>query len=111
MINSVDEEDALPKEFALLQNYPNPFNPTTQIKFSIPEVKEFLSDQIGNSEIYVELSVYDLIGRKIKTLVKRPLRAGEYSATFNAQNLTSGIYLCKITAGEFTQERKMILLK
>ncbi len=94
-----DPLSGLPATFALHQNYPNPFNPATIINYELP---------ITN---YVELSVYNLIGEKIKTLVRKEQPAGTYKVAFNGANLPSGVYFYKITAGTFTAVRKMILMK
>ncbi|MCB9211610.1 MAG: carboxypeptidase regulatory-like domain-containing protein [Ignavibacteriales bacterium] len=85
--------------YQLLQNYPNPFNPTTKIYFSILDKNN------------VNLTIYDILGREIKVLVNRQLNPGEYNYQFNANDLPSGIYLYKLTAGNFTQTKKMMLLK
>ncbi len=84
---------------SLAQNYPNPFNPSTTIKYSIPK----------NS--LVTLKVYDVLGRKVKTLVNEYKAAGDYDADFDASHLASGIYFYRITAGKYTAVRKMQLLK
>jgi Secretion system C-terminal sorting domain len=89
-----------PTEYSLSQNYPNPFNPTTNIKFDIP---------LNGSD--VKLIVYDLTGRALATLVNERLNAGSYHVTFNGANLASGMYFYKITAGEFSVVRKMVLIK
>ncbi len=89
----------IPNDFALKQNYPNPFNPSTNIEYSIP------------SESFVELKVYDLLGNEVATLVDEQQQAGVYRADFTADNLPSGMYFARITANEFTQVVKMILLK
>jgi len=101
-----DITSSVPKDFQLSQNFPNPFNPNTQIKFSIKE----------NS--FVTLKVFDVLGKEITTLVNKELNAGVYSYNFNTDNLpagnhglASGIYLYKLTAGKFTETKKMILLR
>jgi choice-of-anchor B domain-containing protein len=83
----------------LKQNYPNPFNPSTKIKFSVPENE------------FVNLSVYNLLGEKVAELVNETKAAGEYEVDFNAANLPSGIYVAKISSGEYNQSIKMSLLK
>ena len=88
-----------PGKFELNQNYPNPFNPTTQINISLPENE------------FVELYVYDITGKIVKTLVKDNLSSGSYSINFNAGGLSSGVYFYRLKAGEFTQVKKMILIK
>jgi hypothetical protein len=97
-----DEEENLtviPREFDLNQNYPNPFNPTTVIEFALPVKSK------------VELSVYNLLGEKIITLVNEEKDAGNHQVLFNAINLSSGIYFYKLQANDFVQTKKMILLK
>ncbi len=89
----------LPRDYNISQNYPNPFNPSTNIEYSIP------------SESFVELKVYDILGNEVATLVNEQQQAGVYRADFTADNLPSGMYFARITANEFTQVVKMILLK
>jgi hypothetical protein len=86
-------------EFKLYTNYPNPFNPSTKISFDILEQSP------------VELAVYDIQGKKVVTLVNETLESGNYSVEFNAGNLPSGTYLYKIVAGEFSDSKKMMLVK
>ncbi len=88
-----------PSGFALNQNFPNPFNPSTLISYKLAT----LSD--------VTLKVYDVLGREVQTLVHERQTAGEHSVTFNAANLPSGVYFYGISAGTFTQIRKMVFLK
>ncbi|MCF8242229.1 MAG: carboxypeptidase regulatory-like domain-containing protein [Melioribacteraceae bacterium] len=97
----VEEEikEIIPDQFTLKNNYPNPFNPTTTIGFDIP------------TQSYVKLTVYNLIGEEITTLVNKTLDAGTYNYTFDASNLNSGIYFYQLQAGEFNSVRKMILMK
>lgn len=99
---SVDVEDETfnkPCSFALEQNYPNPFNPSTRIRYSISE------------ESFVTLSIYDVLGKKIKTLVNETKQPGIYEVSFNAGSLSSGLYICTLRAGRLTESRKFILLK
>jgi hypothetical protein len=99
-----DEGDIIPKEFNLSQNYPNPFNPATKIDFSLPVTS------------YVELSVFNILGEVVKVLVNQNLNAGYHSINWNADNFSSGMYICKIKAVgtngiEFIKTQKMLLLK
>jgi hypothetical protein len=86
-------------EFALEQNYPNPFNPITTIVYSIPKPS------------YVNLVVYDIVGRVVKRLVSEFQQTGEYQIIFNAARLSSGIYFYRLQAGSFMFTRKMLLLQ
>lgn len=88
-----------PLNFSLSQNYPNPFNPTTNIKYSI--AKSGL----------VKLIVIDALGQEVETIVNKVQSAGNYDVKFKAENLSSGIYFYKITSGDFTQVKKMFLIK
>ena len=93
------EETSLPLEYKLEQNYPNPFNPTTQIKFGIKETGA------------VEIKVYDVLGNLVSVLLDQEMNAGNYNVTFNASNLSSGIYFYKLRAGFFSETKKMLLMK
>jgi hypothetical protein len=88
-----------PKTFALLQNYPNPFNPATQITFNIPQRSNVI------------LKIYDVLGNEIATLVNEQKEAGTYNVQFDAQKLSSGVYIYTIQAGDFLESRKMILMR
>jgi photosystem II stability/assembly factor-like uncharacterized protein len=103
---SVEHEDRQPMIFALEQNYPNPFNPTTTIRFSV----ESASGTTGEPG-RVTLKVYDVLGREVATLVNEHLQQGSYEVTFSADGLPSGVYLYRLKAGEFTQTRRMLLLR
>ncbi len=98
---SVKTGGDVPDKFALEQNYPNPFNPTTIIKYSIPY----------GTEVKVNLIVYDLLGKTVARLVNEKQSPGNYSVTFDASKLSSGLYFYRLTAGDFSQTRKMLLLK
>ncbi|HSP87612.1 MAG TPA: alpha-amylase family glycosyl hydrolase [Ignavibacteriaceae bacterium] len=98
-ITGVDDEVMLPEEFNLYQNYPNPFNPTTTIQFSIPK----------NS--FVTLKVYDLLGKEVANIVDENMNAGVYEREFKADNLSSGIYFYSLSTDEFTQTKKLVLMK
>ena len=97
--NSVGKNNILPLEYQLNQNYPNPFNSKTNIKYQIP-----------NTGI-VKIIIYDLLGREVKTLVNEYKQAGIYQVSFNAEGLASGIYFYKMTAGDFSETKKLILIK
>jgi hypothetical protein len=89
----------IPNKFSLKQNYPNPFNPSTTIKFSISE----------NS--FVSLKIYDVNGREISELVNKNLSQGEYEATFDARNVSSGVYFYTLRTGKFIETKVMSLIK
>jgi GH35 family endo-1,4-beta-xylanase len=89
----------LPSKYELDQNYPNPFNPSTNIRYSIVNAAK------------VTLKVYDILGREVQTLVNKEQAPGHYVVKFNAENLASGVYLYRITAGDFTATKKLMLLK
>ena len=101
-ITGVEEiySDALPTTFELTQNYPNPFNPTTKIQYSIPEAAN------------VTLRIYDILGSEVATLISNEAqRVGKYEVNFDASRIASGIYFYTLSAGNFVQTKKMILLK
>ncbi len=95
----INENQQTVLKYSLSQNFPNPFNPVTKIKFDISKVGQTF------------LSVYDITGREIEKLVNEQLQPGSYEVTFNGSNLPSGVYFYKLTAGEFTETKKLILLK
>jgi hypothetical protein len=97
--NAVDDQTNSLKEFKLLQNYPNPFNPSTTISYNIA------------MRANVSLKIYNITGKEIATLVNGEKEPGSYRVNFNAEKLSSGIYFYKISAGNFTSVRKMILIK
>ena len=92
-------DENLPGEFRLDQNYPNPFNPITTIQFTVPK------------HANVKLKLYDLLGRKVVTLVDEELEPGEYKYIFNASGFASGVYFYHMEADRFVQVKKLILLK
>lgn len=92
-------DDNLPNNFKLMQNYPNPFNPSTTIMYQIPELS------------FTTLRVYDVLGNEIKTLINEEKPAGVYALAFDGNGLTSGIYFYRLTAGEFREIKKMMLMK
>ncbi len=91
----------IPNEFRIYQNYPNPFNPSTKIRFDIS----------GTSVTQTFLSVYDILGHEVATLVNEQLKPGTYKVDFDGSNYPSGVYFYKLTAGEFSITQKMVLLK
>ena len=101
-----EEKEELPSSFTLYQNYPNPFNPTTKIIFTIPNVVD-----ANFASSTTKLVVYDILGREVKTLLNKPMQPGQYEVQFDGSNLPSGVYLYRITSGEFSQARKMMLIK
>lgn len=92
-------DDLTPVKYTLSQNYPNPFNPATNIHFAIPEAG------------LVTIRVYNLIGQEVAVLVNEYKNAGNYKVDFNAASLTSGVYFYKITSGNYSESKKMILMK
>lgn len=99
LVGVKENSEELAKSFSLSQNYPNPFNPTSKIKYQIAKLGK------------VELRVYDILGREITTLVNKIQSPGNYEITFNASQLASGVYFYRLTAGNFVQTRKMMLIK
>lgn len=97
--SSVNIKDEIAHTYTLDQNYPNPFNPTTNISYSIPEAAE------------VRLQVYDMLGRNVATLVNEQKAAGSYTSQFDATGLSSGMYIYRIDSGNFSQTRKLMLVK
>ena len=98
------EEELLPDVYALHQNFPNPFNPITTLRYDLPE----------NS--LVSITIYDIMGREVKSLINQTQDAGFRSVLWNATNdygkpVSAGVYLYQIQAGEFVQTKKMVLLK
>jgi hypothetical protein len=89
----------IPKEFRLYDNYPNPFNPTTKIRFDIP------------GQTLATLTVYDVLGREVATLVNDQLNPGIYELEFDGLNYPSGVYYYRLTADKYVETRKMILVK
>ncbi len=95
----VQAEPGVVSVFSLAQNYPNPFNPSTKIQFSLPQ------------QSFVQLKIYNTLGQEVATPVSGKLTAGRHSINFNGRNLASGLYVYRITAGNFTSVKKMMLLK
>lgn len=95
----IDKKRATPHRYALGANFPNPFNPTTQIKFSLPQATK------------VELAIYDLLGRRVAKLVDGKRQGGQHKVTFDASYLSSGVYIYQLKADNFSESRKMLLVK
>ena len=91
--------NTVPDKFALYQNYPNPFNPSTNIKY-----------QIANNKLVI-LKIYDILGKEVETLVNENQKPGTYEVTFDGSKLSSGIYFYTLTAGEYNETKKMVLIK
>ena len=98
-ITSNEELGGLPRTFELEQNYPNPFNPTTQINYALPEQSD------------VRIEIYNVIGRRVATLVNREMAPGKYSVNFDASSLSSGMYFYRLKAGSTLLTKKMTLIK
>lgn len=98
-IGIISQNGEVPKEYGL-RNYPNPFNPATNIEFSLPKTK------------HVSLKIYDLFGKLAEVLINNELKVpGRYSFAFDGSNLSSGIYFCRLETDDFTETRKMLLIK
>jgi hypothetical protein len=96
---SVPEQDELPTEFRLEQNYPNPFNPNTRIVYGIP------------SREFVELRVFDVLGREVATLVNEMKTPGEYAVDWDTRGLASGVFFYRLQAGRYVNAKKMTLVR
>ena len=97
--SAVETIEGVPQEFQLSQNYPNPFNPSTKISFSIPQ------------EEFVSLKVFNSLGEEVAELVNETKPVGNYSVSFSASELTSGVYFYKISAGSFIETKKLVLIR
>ncbi len=89
----------IPQDYSLKQNYPNPFNPSTTIEITLPKSE------------FVELKVYNILGKEVATLVSIKLNQGNHTYTFDGKNLASGIYYYQLVAGDYREVKKMILLR
>jgi hypothetical protein len=99
LIGLKGNEEHIPNNFSLSQNYPNPFNPVTNIEFAIPKLS------------FVKLVVYDITGREAAILVNEELKAGTFKVDWNSSKLTSGIYFYKLSAEDFVETKKMVMIK
>ena len=116
LARDIKDVDKIPTSFRLEQNYPNPFNPETTIQYTIPSVES----RRGESLQHVILKVYDMLGREVATLVNEFKQPGNYNSQFSIRNmpagrqssqLSSGVYFYRLQAGEFSQVKKMVLMK
>jgi hypothetical protein len=98
-ITDVEDIGGVPTEFNLMQNYPNPFNPTTTIRFALPK------------ESSVRLTVFNILGQEVASLVQGTMTAGFHKVDFDASKFTSGMYIYRIEAGNFVSVKKMVLMK
>ncbi|HEX2983276.1 MAG TPA: T9SS type A sorting domain-containing protein, partial [Ignavibacteriales bacterium] len=96
---SAGDDELLPLKFELTQNYPNPFNPETKINFTIP-----LNGK-------TTLKVYDILGREVAALINGEMEKGTHTVNFNGRNLSSGVYIYRLQSGNFTESKKMALIK
>jgi hypothetical protein len=104
-INPISTE--ILKDFMLYQNFPNPFNPTTKIKFDIP-LSPLYERGVGG---FISLKVFDILGHEVSTLVNEQLKPGTYEVEFDGSNYASGVYYYQLTAGEFKETKKMVIIK
>ncbi len=99
VLDNYDWGSTLPPSFSLSQNYPNPFNPTTTIAFTLPRQSS------------VRMTLYNILGQKVATLVDGELSAGKHEVTLNGDGLSSGVYYYRIEAEDFVKTKKLVLLK
>lgn len=99
----------IPEYFELSQNYPNPFNPSTKINYFIPLLRGMTAE--SGRGVFTKLIVYDMLGSEVSTLVHTQLKPGSYEVDWNASDYPSGVYFYTLTAGDYRQTRKMILMK
>jgi len=95
----ISNNNNIPDKFSLSQNYPNPFNPTTNIGFRIADFG------------FVSLKIFDITGKEVQTLVDKSLQPGSYEVTWDASNMPSGVYFYKLTAADFSETKRMVLIK
>lgn len=121
-VTGIIKSEIIQGKFHLEQNYPNPFNPTTKISYSIPYSNVMLNSvqhlnhseipkQFRDDNVNVALRVYDILGRKVATLVNKKQKPGNYEVDFDGSSLTSGIYLYQFEVGKYIETKKMVLIK
>jgi len=96
---NVQVQQVVPTDFKLYQNFPNPFNPTTTIDYQIPSTQ------------FVTIAIYDILGKEVNLVLKKEQMAGRYSIQWNAGNAPSGVYFYRLTAGNFSETKRLLLLK
>lgn len=106
-INQISTE--IPDKFELYQNYPNPFNPSTKLKFQIPLLRGV--DAGGGRGVLTLLKIFNTLGHEVQVLVNQSLQPGTYEVDWDASNYPSGVYFYELASGNFTQTKKMVLLK
>lgn len=99
MIGITQLNSEVPQNYSLSQNYPNPFNPVTNTKFQLPKTG------------FARITILDMLGREIETLVNEDLRSGTYNAIWNAAKYASGVYFYRPESGEYSEVKKMIMIK
>ena len=104
IVQGVSIGNNIPSEYNLYQNYPNPFNPITKVKFDIPS-------NVKSEKSNVKIIIYEILGKEAAVLVNRQLQPGSYEVEWNASNFTSGVYFYKLSAGNYSETKKMVLLK
>jgi hypothetical protein len=95
----VSIEFIIPNQYTLNQNYPNPFNPATNISYYLPV------------DGFVTIKIFDIMGSEVSTIINENQKAGSYSTTFDGSKYASGLYICRMTSGNFTHSIKMLMLK
>ncbi len=98
-MTSIDDSEPIPVDYSIEQNYPNPFNASTSIHYNLPRAS------------HVTIDIYDLLGRKVETLLNEMQSAGHYRVVWNARNKPSGTYFYRIQTGDYIEMKKMVLLK
>ncbi|MBK6878310.1 MAG: T9SS type A sorting domain-containing protein [Ignavibacteria bacterium] len=103
VVGITQSSSEVPEAYSLEQNYPNPFNPSTTIKFAIP--------QGSLSKVIAKLVIYNTLGAEVATLINNELSAGNYEVEFDASNFASGVYFYRLTAGAFSETKRMMVVK